>query len=136
MDSRLDAARCGPVRLKDERVARSVAETIRCGSNLLGQYDLHAYVVMVNHVHLLMTPKVAVARIMNGIKGVTVRDANVIPGRVGKGSWQSESFDHWVRNAAEFERIRNYVEGNPAMAGLVENPAEWRWSSAYRWAVG
>src|ERR1700689_3870465 len=99
MDSSLDAARCGPVWLKDERVARSVVETILRGSNLLRQYELHAYVVMANHVHLLITPMISVARITNGVKGVTAREANVILERIGKRFWQGESFDHWVRNA-------------------------------------
>jgi putative transposase len=132
VDEELDRGHFGPLWLKNEEVADSVVRTIRHGETVLGFYDLHAFVVMANHVHLLVTPKVAVARITNGIKGVTSRDANAILGRIGMAFWQSESFDHWVRSAAEFEKVRKYIEGNPVMAGLVERPEEWRWSSAFR----
>ena len=132
IDEELDRGRCGPLWLKDERVADSVVHAIRHGETELGFYELHAFVVMANHVHLLITPRVTVARIMNGLKGVTSRDANVILGRIGMRFWQEESFDHWVRNAAQFERVRNYVEGNPVLAGLVKSAKEWRWSSGFR----
>ncbi len=132
MDAALDRAQCGPVWLKDERVANAVARCIHHADNALGFYELHAFVVMANHVHLLITPKVTLARIMNGLKGVTAREANVILGRVGRAFWQAESFDHWVRNAAEFERVRKYIEGNPVAAGLAGRAEEWRWSSVFR----
>jgi REP element-mobilizing transposase RayT len=85
---------------------------------------------MANHVHILFTPKVPVARITRGMKGVAARDANKILGRIGKRFWQEESFDHWVRNAREFDRIRNYIEWNPVTAGLAKKSEEWAWSSA------
>jgi putative transposase len=53
---------------------------------------------MANHVHVLFEPRVTVARIMGGIKGVTAREANRILGRIGQPFWQDESFDHWIRN--------------------------------------
>ena len=48
----------------------------------------------------------------------------------GKHFWQDESFDHWVRTPAEFNRIRSYIEGNPVSAGLASRPEGWPWSSA------
>jgi REP element-mobilizing transposase RayT len=50
--------------------------------------------------------------------------------RRGKAFWQDESYDHVVRSADEFQRIRAYIENNPVSAGLVLNPEEYRWSSA------
>jgi REP-associated tyrosine transposase len=50
----------------------------------------------------------------------------------GKPFWQDESYDRLVRDAAEFERIRHYIEYNPVRAGLVELPEEYPWSSARR----
>jgi REP element-mobilizing transposase RayT len=98
----------------------------------LGHYNLDAYVVMPNHVHVLLEPLVPLARITGGIKGVSARDANAALRRVGKPFWEDESFDHWVRDEAEFERIRCYIERNPVSAGLVERPEDWPWSSARR----
>ena len=81
-------------------------------------------------VHLLITPKVPVPRLMNGLKGVTAREANSILGRKGEHFWQDESFDHWVRTPAEFDCIHAYIECNPVSAGLAPNPQDWPWSSA------
>ncbi|MCX6636806.1 MAG: hypothetical protein NT090_17245 [Acidobacteria bacterium] len=60
----------------------------------------------------------------------TAREANRLPARPGQPFWQAESFDRWVRNAQELERIRIYIENNPVSAGLVAQPEEYRWSSA------
>ncbi len=131
-DRHLDRARFGPLWLKNPTIADSVVSTLRRGQNELNQYVLRAYVVMANHIHVLLEPRIAVARITRGIKGVTSRSANRILGRTGKPFWQDESFDHWARDSAEEERIRMYIERNPVKAGLVANAEKWPWSSAYQ----
>jgi REP element-mobilizing transposase RayT len=129
-DRELDGAQTGPLWLKNPRIAKCVMQTIKRGETDLDLFDLHALVVMANHVHLLISPKIPVARITKGIKGASSRRANVILNRVGMRFWQEESFDHWVRSSAEFARIRAYIERNPVSAGLVTRPEEWSWSSA------
>jgi len=42
------------------------------------------------------------------------------------------SYDRWVRDEKEFERIRAYIEENPLQAGLVAAPEDYPWSSAGR----
>jgi REP element-mobilizing transposase RayT len=111
-------------------VADGVTELILKGEKELGYFSLHAFVVMPNHVHLLMNPKRALCRIMNGIKGSTANAANEILGRTGKPFWQDESFDHWVRTEKEFGNIFRYIEWNPVSAGLARRPEDWVWSSA------
>lgn len=96
----------------------------------LGMFQLHAYVVMANHVHVLLDPKLPIARITRMIKGSTAREANCILGRTGMRFWQEESFDHCIRNTPEWRRVRTYIERNPVAAGLVRKPEEWPWSSA------
>jgi putative transposase len=93
-------------------------------------YRLGAWVVMANHVHLLIEPSVPLARITKVLKGFTARRANQLLGRTGERFWQEESYDHWVRNEQEFYRIAAYIERNPVAAGLVEKPEDWAWSSA------
>jgi hypothetical protein len=61
-----------------------------------------------------------------GIKRASAKDGNVVLGRIGKPFWQDESFDRWVRNSREFERIRSYMEYNPVKAHLARRPEEWR----------
>ena len=63
-------------------------------------------------------------------KLATAREANKPLKRTGEPFWQKESYDHWVRNQAEFERITAYIENNPVKAGLVQLPQDYRWSSA------
>jgi putative transposase len=130
-DAALDRADSGPTWLKNPRIAACVVEKLHKGASELHHYELHAYVVMANHVHVLLTPRIEVRRLMRGLKGATARIANIILHRTGKPFWQDESFDHWVRNEAQFERIRNYIERNPVTAGLVAKPEDWPWSSAH-----
>jgi putative transposase len=130
LDSILDKAATGPLWLNDPRIALCVLNGIHKGVNALNFYDLHCFVIMPNHVHLLITPTASVRRLMNGLKGVTARDANIILGRRGNHFWQDESFDHWVRSPQEFDRIHAYIEMNPVSAGLAARPQDWPWSSA------
>ena len=129
LDAALDSAKSGPLWLADPEIAAYTEYPIvHCSE--LGRYELHAYVIMPNHVHILLDPRVSLAKITGVLKGVASRDANATLGRAGKPFWQDESFDHWVRNSAEFERIRHYIEWNPVRAGLVARPEDWEWSSA------
>ena len=130
-DQQLDKAATGPRWLRDPQIAGYVEDALIRGAEL-GHYVLHAYVVMPNHVHVLLDPLAPLRRITGGIKGVSARDANGSLGRVGKPFWQDESFDHWIRNSAQFERVRSYIEQNPVKAGLVAKPEAWQWSSAHR----
>jgi putative transposase len=122
----------GPLWLLDQRIAESIEAAILRGQNKLGQYNVLAYVVMPNHVHLLIAPNANLGRITNGLKGVTARDANRILKRTGNPFWQGESFDHWVRDAAESQQIIEYIENNPVKANLAKRAEDWLWSSARR----
>jgi type I restriction enzyme R subunit/putative DNA methylase len=131
-DLELDRAAFGPVWLKDAGIARAVVDSLRYGERDLGHYDLHAFAVMANHVHALLTPKVPVARLLRGIKRHTATVANGMLRRAGQRFWQEETFDHWCRHPEEFARIKHYIEWNPVKAGLVQRPEDWPWSSASR----
>jgi REP element-mobilizing transposase RayT len=128
----LDAGSYGPRWLAVPEVADVVEGALVWGQNHLNFYLLEAYVVMPNHVHALLQPLVPLPRITRGIKGVSAKSANRILNRGGEHFWQDESFDHWIRNPAQFERIRTYIEMNPVKAGLVARPQDWRWSSAHK----
>jgi len=64
------------------------------------------------------------------IKRPTARAAKKLLGRTGESFWQKESYDHSVREQAEFKRIKVYIENNPVKAGLVKVPEQYPWSSA------
>ncbi|MFI5059556.1 MAG: transposase, partial [Candidatus Acidiferrales bacterium] len=129
MDAALDKGSSGPRWLADPEIAAyTECPILRCAE--LGRYVLHAYVIMPNHVHMLLEPRVPLAKITGVLKGVAARDANATLDRIGRPFWQDETFDHWLRNPAEFERIRHYIEWNPVSAGLAAKPEHWEWSSA------
>jgi REP element-mobilizing transposase RayT len=122
----------GPLWLSNPRIARLVVDAIGSGENQKQLYELPAWVVMPNHVHLLMLPLVGLPRITHWIKGRTAREANLLLGRTGEPFWQDESYDHWVRSEKEFNRIVSYIEANPVSARLAARPEDWPWSSAAR----
>lgn len=132
LDRELDKAATGPRWLSDERVALCVVETLHYGERELDFYHLRAWVLMVNHVHVLIYPKARLSRITKAIKNFSARRANSILERTGQPFWQDESYDHWVRSPQELEKIVRYIERNPVKAGLVERAEEWRWSSAFK----
>jgi REP element-mobilizing transposase RayT len=131
MDRVLDKADCGPTWLKQPRIAQCVKDALEFGERQLKLYSLIAYVIMPNHVHVVLSPKTSLPRITKSIKGFTARKANAILGRTSEPFWQDESYDHWARNESELQKIIGYVERNPVSSGLVERIEEWPWSSAY-----
>ncbi len=64
---------------------------------------------------------------MKSLKGYSAWEANGAIGRRGA-FWQRESYDHVVRDNAEFDRIVKYVLNNPVKAGLIKEWQEWKWS--------
>jgi putative transposase len=129
LDRALDRAAAGPRWLQEPRIANCIVTALQKAQNQR-LIDLHSYAVMVNHVHVLLTPVAPVAEITRLVKGATARQANSLLGLTGNYFWQDESFDHWVRNPAEWEKIRTYIESNPVAAGLVSRAEDWAWSSA------
>lgn len=122
MDRLLDRASLGPTYLRQPEIAELVLDVLMRGVDL-GHYKLHAWVVMPNHVHLLLRPLINLSRLLGSLK-------TALLGRGGQPFWQGESFDHLVRNEAEFRRIMRYIETNPVVAGLAERQEAYRWSSA------
>ena len=67
-DRYLDSSEEGPLWLKESRIARQVCQTIQFGEQHLNLYKLYAFVVMANHVHLLIEPFASLKKIMRIIK--------------------------------------------------------------------
>lgn len=129
-DRLLDSQTSGPLWLQDHRIADLVCTAILHGERSRRFYDLSAWVIMPNHIHLVILPLVPVPVLMRWLKGSTARAANQLLGRTGQPFWQDESFDHYLRNLVELEHTIAYVEENPVSAGLVSFSKHWHWSSA------
>jgi len=84
------------------------------------EHHLGDFVIMPNHVHLLMTPVPGheLEMILKAIKGKAAIDCNQVVGRSGT-FWQSESYDHIVRDFEQLAAYREYIARNPDKAGLV-----------------
>src|ERR1039457_31484 len=128
----ISTPRGGPLYLKQQPIAQLVVDSIHYGAQHLQYYDLEAFVVMANHVHLLVLPRVSPSRFLPTLKGYTAREANRLLERTGQPFWQAESYDHSVRDDRESDRIKGYIENNPVKAGLVANAEDYLWSSAAR----
>lgn len=95
------------------------------------EFSLHEFVIMPNHLHLLISNEDgrSVARAMQLIKG----GFSHAIGKAGmklKAVWQPSYYEHRVRDASEYLRIRSYVRENPVRRGLVEAANEYPYSSA------
>jgi REP element-mobilizing transposase RayT len=95
------ALRYGPSYLHRPDIAQIVVDSIHKGVEL-GHYELRAYVVVPNHVHLLTRPSIAAERLMKSLKGASAREANRVLGRIGGPFWQKESYHPWVRNPQDY----------------------------------
>jgi putative transposase len=97
------------------------------------RYDLVAWVVMPNHVHLLIRvyEGQALGRLVQSWKSFTGRKLNALGGTRGR-VWSREYWDRFLRDEAHFEATLRYIENNPVAAGLAERPEDWPWSSASR----
>jgi len=97
------------------------------------RYDLHAAVVMPDHVHLLFSPlrdekgwPYSLPTILKALKGTSARSINKLSG-VSIPVWQEESFDHVLRSQESFEEKLEYLRQNPVRGGLVNKPEDYNW---------
>ncbi len=94
------------------------------------KYRLLAWVVMPNHVHLLVeiwqTP---LSELLKNWKGFTARRINRLLDRCGK-LWQDDYWDRYIRDEEHYRKVIHYIESNPVKAGLVKLPEQWPFSSA------
>ncbi|MSR58844.1 MAG: hypothetical protein EXS05_14530 [Planctomycetaceae bacterium] len=127
-DRYLDSAVTGPMHLRDPTAAKVVEDSILFGTD--ERYDLFAWCVMGNHIHVLITPRWELAKVTQGLKGFTAHEINGLQDQRGRVFWQDESYDHWARDEDELHRIINYIENNPVVAKLCAQPEDWPWSSA------
>ena len=91
---------------------------------------LHAYVLMDNHVHLLLTPRSlgAVSRLMHTFSRNYVGLFNARHGRTGT-LWEGR-YKACLVDSEEYVLVcSRYIDLNPVRAAMVEEPVQYRWSS-------
>jgi len=107
--------------------------------NLLAELncELHAYVLMTNHVHLLLTPSEpgTVSRLMRALGSAYVRFINASLDRTGS-LWEGRFKSCPVDGAGYALACIRYIELNPVRAGMVRQPGQYRWSSFHHTGLG
>ena len=98
---------------------------------------LHVYVLMTNHVHLLLTPPSgeAVSRFIMALGRRYVQYVNKTYRRIGT-LWDSRYKSSLIQADAYLLTCQRYIELNPLRAGMVDEPAHYRWSSYRSNALG
>ena len=126
VDAFLDTNPNEPYWCREKAVAEIGVEAIHYRDTK--QYDLHAYTIMPNHVHMMMTllPGAPVLfKVMQHLKRISAKSSNKFLNRTGSEFWENESYDHVVRDKNEFYRILNYILRNPVKAGFVKEWQDW-----------
>lgn len=98
----------------------------------LGRYYLLGFVIMPDHLHLLIQPRGqdTMSSIMQSLKGYASWAINKQHGRKGK-LWQAGFYDYGLETEQKLLRRMQYMHDNPVRQGLVEEARDYRYSSAY-----
>lgn len=109
----------GSCQLRDPSIARVVGDALQFFDGQ--RYELDVWVVMPNHVHVLIAPFAAypLGKIVQSWKSFTARQINAQIGAQGS-LWQRETYDHIVRNEASLHAFECYIRENPVKARLRE----------------
>ncbi len=113
---------------------KDILEQVIEKTRLSHGFSLHAYVLMPEHVHLLITepPHCTLASTLRVIKGQS--------SKLLKGSrdhfWQARYYDFNVFTTHKFVEKVTYIHRNPVTRGLVKRPQDYRWSSFNHYAIG
>lgn len=132
--------------LDDDNIKRFVVESLELAQDGFG-FRLHAWVIMPDHMHLVLTPRLPekpVPPILQAMKprvakrALALMEANDsmflsrITDKNGRRRFwlKGGGYDRNIRDEAEYVEKVNYVHENPVRRGLVKSPADWAWSSA------
>lgn len=99
--------------------------------------QLHAYVLMTNHVHLLITPleEDGIGKVMQMLGRYYVQYYNYTYKRTGT-LWEGRYKATLIDSASYLLTCMRYIELNPVRAGMVSHPSEYPWSSYHYNAIG
>ena len=105
------------------------------------RYCLHAWVVMPNHVHVLIAPLpgAAIGEIVQSWKSYTAKKilSHCVTDTFPQNHvWQPDCYDRFMRNERHYTATVDYIHQNPVKAGLVARAEDWPWSSVCDWERG
>ena len=111
------------------KILKRVADSCGCA--------IHAYVLMTNHVHLLLTPDTtgAISRLFQDCGRQYVSHVNRTYHRRGT-LWEGRHKGNVIESSTYLAACMRYIEMNPVRAGIVAHPEHYRWSSYRANALG
>ena len=131
-DNFLDKYSKSPTWLSIDTVANEVVNSIHYLEKQL--YDLHAYSIMPNHVHMIFQPIKdkneefhSLSRIMYSMKRYTATSCNKLLKRKGQ-FWHHENYDHFIRDDKDLAYQLNYLFHNPVKARLIDEAQNWKYT--------
>ncbi|MBE3134711.1 MAG: transposase [Acidobacteria bacterium] len=97
-----------------------------------GDWRIHAYVVMGNHIHVVVSETSArLSDIVRDVKKLVFRH---LRGPGGGRLWERRFDDNRIAHALELRQVAEYIHGNPVRIGLARRPEDYFWSSARNYA--
>ena len=120
--------------LLDAPTAKNTVESILEQTRARHQARVYAYVLMPEHVHLLMNepPAILVAQFLKALKQIASRK---LRGQREK-FWQERYFDRNVHGEDARSEVIRYIHRNPVKRGLVASPSDYQWSTFNHYATG
>lgn len=124
----------------DSELAKSTFLTYLIEARKKHNFRIYGYVVMPNHVHLVLHPPegmklgLVIGQIKSKVARHLLSDVKV-PDGARRVFWQKRCYDHNCRSPESVIEKINYCHTNPVRSGLVEVPGQWKWSS-YNWYIG
>jgi len=126
-------------KLTNPTACRIFVEALESARKLL-RYRVYGYVVMPEHVHLLLSEpeSTTLAAALRSVKLSTVKQFRAETHSTGHGSpfWQTRYYDRNIRDYQEFVMKLRYLHRNPVKRGLCSSPEEWPWSSFQHYRTG
>jgi len=115
---------------RNESLAKTLLETL-LDCRKRGFYLLHDFVIMPDHLHLILTPgnETSLERAVQMIKGGSSHQMGETL-RIAFQVWQKGFHEHWIRSEDDYQARKHYIEWNPVNAKLASTPSEYPYSSA------
>src|SRR3972149_4217372 len=101
------------------------------------KFHLHGYVIMPDHVHILLTPRppATISDIMRNLKSYSSKEIRGVLGIRGP-IWQRRFYDRVIRGEEQLRAALDYAHLNPVRARLVQSPTDYEFSSYRFWEEG
>ena len=111
-----------------------VLECIRRSGSRYG-FEIFAYCLMPNHVHLLVHGTSHAADLRRFVKTAKQSSGQMYAARTKQRLWQDSYYDHVVRPEEDLSAIARYIIDNPVRAGIVESPLDYPFVGSDMWPV-